>query len=135
MQPHSEGEWHAFDTGKYERQNRISVLVQNGDDGKELVLRVNDATMEGVGAEVFATAGNPEKRAYLERLGIRHVFDSRSLDFHDQVIERLGVRTIAPTHGLPITDVAVTVPKVQQGLKQAALMPESGTNEKVAPAA
>ena len=47
------------------------------------------------------------------------------------LIARLGVRTIAPTHGLPITDVAATVPKVQAGLKAAALMPESGTNEKV----
>ena len=49
----------------------------------------------------------------------------------DHLIERLGVRTIAPTHGLPITDVKATVPKVQAGLKAAALMPESGTNEKV----
>ena len=29
-----------------------------------------------------------------------------------------------------VTDVKVTVPKVQAGLKAAALMPESGTNEK-----
>ena len=55
----------------------------------------------------------------------------------DQLIERLDVRYIGPTHGLPITDVKNTVPKVQQGLKEAALMPETGTNEKasVAPAA
>ena len=33
----------------------------------------------------------------------------------DHLIERLGVKTIAPTRGLPIT----------------ALLPESGTNEKV----
>jgi hypothetical protein len=45
------------------------------------------------------------------------------------------VKTIAPTHGLPITDVAVTVPKVQAGLKAAALTPESGTNEKTSMAA
>jgi hypothetical protein len=32
---------------------------------------------------------------------------------------------------LPITDVKATVPKVQAGLKAAALMPESGTNEKI----
>ena len=50
----------------------------------------------------------------------------------DHLIERLDVKTIAPTHGLPITDVKATVPKVQAGLKAAALMPESGTNEKVA---
>src|SRR5207302_47398 len=46
----------------------------------------------------------------------------------DLLIERLGVKTIAPTHGLPITDVRATVPKVHAGLKAAALMPESGTN-------
>ena len=50
----------------------------------------------------------------------------------DHLIARLGVKTIAPTHGLPITDVKSTVPKVQEGLKAAALVPESGTNEKVA---
>ena len=44
----------------------------------------------------------------------------------DLLIERLGVKTIAPTHGLPITDVKATVPKVQAGLKAAALMPEFG---------
>jgi hypothetical protein len=49
----------------------------------------------------------------------------------DHLIERLGVKTIAPTHGLPITDVKVTVPKVKAGLKAAALVPESGTNEKL----
>jgi flavorubredoxin len=54
----------------------------------------------------------------------------------DHLIARLDVKVVAPTHGLPITDVKNTVPKVQQGLKAAALMPESGTNEKVvAPAA
>jgi NADPH:quinone reductase-like Zn-dependent oxidoreductase/short-subunit dehydrogenase/acyl carrier protein len=37
------------------------------------------------GAEVFATAGNEEKRAWLRNLGIEHVFDSRSLDFKDQI--------------------------------------------------
>jgi TPP-dependent indolepyruvate ferredoxin oxidoreductase alpha subunit len=42
------------------------------------------------------------------------------------------VKTIAPTHGLPITDLKATVPKVQEGLKAAALMPETGTNEKAA---
>ena len=34
-----------------------------------------------LGAEVFATAGNPAKRRFLKGLGVRHVLDSRSLDF------------------------------------------------------
>ena len=49
----------------------------------------------------------------------------------DHLIERLGVKTIAPTHGLPITDVSLTVPKVKEGLKYGAQVPESGTNENV----
>jgi acyl transferase domain-containing protein/acyl carrier protein len=34
-----------------------------------------------VGADVLATAGTEEKRAYLRHLGIRHVFDSRTTGF------------------------------------------------------
>jgi acyl transferase domain-containing protein/acyl-CoA synthetase (AMP-forming)/AMP-acid ligase II/acyl carrier protein len=40
-----------------------------------------------VGAEIFATAGSPEKRAFLRSLGIQHVMDSRSLAFADKVME------------------------------------------------
>ncbi len=39
------------------------------------------------GAEVFATAGSPEKRDFLRQLGVRHVFDSRSLTFREEVLE------------------------------------------------
>jgi len=39
------------------------------------------------GAEIFATAGNPEKRDYLKSMGIPHVMDSRSLAFADEIME------------------------------------------------
>ena len=39
------------------------------------------------GAEVFGTAGNPVKRAYLESQGVQHVLDSRSLDFGREIME------------------------------------------------
>jgi acyl transferase domain-containing protein/acyl carrier protein len=42
---------------------------------------------QAIGANVFATAGNPDKRAYLRSLGIEHIFDSRSLIFADEVRE------------------------------------------------
>src|SRR5262249_24326691 len=42
------------------------------------------------GAEIFATAGSPEKREFLLSLGIPHVMDSRSLAFADEVMERTG---------------------------------------------
>ncbi len=38
-----------------------------------------------IGAEVFATAGSPEKRAALRALGVKHVMDSRTLAFADEV--------------------------------------------------
>jgi acyl transferase domain-containing protein len=43
------------------------------------------------GAEIFATAGSPEKRAYLKSIGVPHVMDSRSLDFAGEIM--------ALTHG------------------------------------
>src|SRR4029453_15408665 len=42
------------------------------------------------GAEVFATAGSPEKQELLQLLGVQHVMDSRSLAFADQVMEITG---------------------------------------------
>lgn len=38
-----------------------------------------------VGAEIFATVGNAEKREFLRRLGVQHIMDSRALDFADQI--------------------------------------------------
>jgi acyl transferase domain-containing protein/NADPH:quinone reductase-like Zn-dependent oxidoreductase/SAM-dependent methyltransferase/aryl carrier-like protein len=43
-----------------------------------------------VGAEVFATAGSPEKRELLQLLGAQHVMDSRSLSFADHIMEITG---------------------------------------------
>ena len=43
-----------------------------------------------LGAEVFATAGSEEKRDVARLLGAAHVFDSRRLDFADQVLAATG---------------------------------------------
>jgi acyl transferase domain-containing protein/acyl carrier protein len=37
------------------------------------------------GAEVISTAGSANKRAYLRQIGVKHVFDSRSLSFAEDV--------------------------------------------------
>jgi flavorubredoxin len=42
------------------------------------------------------------------------------------VMGELGVKTIAPTHGLPITDMGTTVDKVAEGLIAASRAPEAG---------
>jgi NADPH:quinone reductase-like Zn-dependent oxidoreductase/SAM-dependent methyltransferase len=43
---------------------------------------------EQAGAEVFATAGSEEKRAYLRSIGIRHVMNSRTTEFADEILKR-----------------------------------------------
>lgn len=48
---------------------------------------------QAAGCEVFATAGTAEKRAFLQSRGVAHVFDSRTLDFADEIRQ---VTTAAP---------------------------------------
>ena len=42
------------------------------------------------GAEIYATAGSPAKRAALAELGVQHVYDSRSLEFREQIRHDTG---------------------------------------------
>ncbi len=39
-----------------------------------------------IGVEIYATAGSEEKRDFLRLLGIKHIFDSRSLDFAEEIL-------------------------------------------------
>lgn len=43
-----------------------------------------------LGAEVFATAGSPEKRDFLRLLGVEHVYDSRSLGYAESIMRDTG---------------------------------------------
>ena len=47
----------------------------------------------------------------------------------DDLMNRLQVKTVCPTHGLVITDVAKTMPKVKEGLLFGSSVAERGTNE------
>ena len=46
------------------------------------------------GAEIFATAGSDEKRAFLRALGVHHVMNSRTLDFEREVLSATGGRGV-----------------------------------------
>ena len=39
-----------------------------------------------LGLEVYATAGSPEKRDFLRLMGVTHIYNSRSLNFSDEVL-------------------------------------------------
>jgi len=46
------------------------------------------------GAEVYATAGSEEKRAYLRTLGVRHVLPSRTTEFAEEVMRVTNSRGV-----------------------------------------
>ena len=75
--------------GQLAEGERVLIHAASGGVGLAAV-----QVAQQVGAEIFATAGNPEKRAFLEALGIRHVMDSRSLGFADEVLARTGGRGV-----------------------------------------
>ena len=60
------------------------VLIHNGTGGVGLAA-VQIA--QWIGAEIYATAGTDEKRDYLASLGVKNIFDSRSLAFADQIVQ------------------------------------------------
>ena len=78
--------WFAlYHLGRLQKGERILIHSAAGGTGLaavQLALRV--------GAEVFATVGTPDKRAFLQQLGVKHVFDSHSLDFADDVMRATG---------------------------------------------
>ncbi|MFE4515881.1 SDR family NAD(P)-dependent oxidoreductase [Kitasatospora sp. NPDC056783] len=77
------------------------VLIHSASGGVGLAA-INIARLTG--AEVLATAGTGRKRDYLRSLGVRHVMDSRSLDFAEEV------RTITRGRGVDVVLNSLTGP-------------------------
>ncbi|MEU4202543.1 type I polyketide synthase [Streptomyces sp. NPDC026294] len=76
-----------------------TVLIHSASGGAGLAM-VRHA--QALGATVLATAGSETKRGFLRDLGIRHVMDSRSLDFADQV------RTLTEGRGVDVVVNSLT---------------------------
>ena len=75
--------------GRMKAGDRVLIHAAAGGVGLAAVQMAQRA-----GAEIFATAGSPEKRRHLRELGIAHVFDSRSLDFADEIMRETGGRGV-----------------------------------------
>ncbi|OBH80429.1 polyketide synthase [Mycobacterium scrofulaceum] len=58
------------------------VLIHSGTGG---VGQAAIAIARMVGAQIYATAGSPERREMLRGMGIEHVYDSRSTAFADEI--------------------------------------------------
>jgi acyl transferase domain-containing protein/NADPH:quinone reductase-like Zn-dependent oxidoreductase/pimeloyl-ACP methyl ester carboxylesterase/aryl carrier-like protein/trans-aconitate methyltransferase len=71
--------------GNLKKGDRVLIHAATGGVGLAAVQICRRA-----GAEIFATAGSDEKRAYLRALGIEHVMNSRTLDFAAEVMQKTG---------------------------------------------
>ena len=74
----------AFQMARLRAGDRVLVHTASGGVGLAAI-----QLAQAAGAEVFATASAP-KQAYLRSLGIAHVFDSRTTDFGQDVVEATG---------------------------------------------
>jgi NADPH:quinone reductase-like Zn-dependent oxidoreductase len=71
-----------YNLGRLSKGDRVLIHAATGGVGLAAVQLSQIA-----GAEIFATAGNPEKREFLCSLGVNYVMDSRTLAFADEVME------------------------------------------------
>ncbi len=84
--------WHGLkEIGRLRAGERVLIHSATGAVGLYAV-----AYAQSVGAEIFATAGSEEKRAYLRSLGVAHVYDSRSLGFAAKI------RAATAGHGVDV---------------------------------
>lgn len=81
--------WALHHLGRLRRGERILIHSATGGTGIAAVQYAKD-----VGAEIFATAGNEEKRNYLRSLGIAHVMNSRTLQFADEILAKTNGRGV-----------------------------------------
>ncbi len=81
--------WALHHVARLSRGERILIHSASGGTGLAAIQYARS-----VGAEIFATAGNEEKRAFLRSLGVEHVMDSRTLAFADEVRARTGERGV-----------------------------------------
>ncbi len=91
--------------GRLKKGERVLIHTATGGVG---LAAVQIAKM--IGAEIFATAGSPKKRAYLKKLGIRHIMDSRSLAFAEQIMD------ITNGEGVDVVLNALAGPAIEKGI-------------------
>ncbi len=71
-----------YDLAKLKKGDKILIHAAAGGVG---LASIQIAQL--IGAEIYATAGSDEKRAYLNSLGVSNVYHSRSLNFADQILK------------------------------------------------
>jgi polyketide synthase 5 len=73
--------WYGLDElARIRSGDKILIHSATGGVGQAAI-----AVARAAGAEIFATAGSEQRRQLLRDMGIQHVYDSRSIEFADQI--------------------------------------------------
>jgi polyketide synthase 5 len=73
--------WYSLhELAKIDRGDRVLIHSATGGVGQAAI-----AIARAAGAEIFATAGSEQRRELLRNMGIEHVYDSRSIEFAEQI--------------------------------------------------
>ena len=73
--------WYGLhDMARIKAGDRVLIHSATGGVGQAAI-----AVARAVGAEIFATAGSEQRRDLLRDMGIEHVYDSRSIEFAEQI--------------------------------------------------
>ena len=121
-------------TGDLDHDGYPEVLLQTASGGKRTVRlfsRGLDGHYHDVASELGLTdlTGNAAVFADLALWWTKWADMRNYCARLDALIEALDVKTVAPTHGLVITDVARTMPKVKEGLLYGSSVAERGTTD------
>jgi len=103
--------WYGLnDLARIRAGDKVLIHSATGGVGQAAIAICRDA-----GAEIYATAGSPERRELLHDMGIQHVYDSRSIKFAEQI------RQDTDGYGVDIVLNSVTGAAQLAGLKLLAL--------------
>lgn len=99
--------WYGLqDLARIKSGDRVLIHSATGGVGQAAM-----AIARAAGAEIFATAGSPERRELLRGMGVTHVYDSRTTAFADEIRRDTG------GHGVDIVLNSVTGAAQRAGLE------------------
>lgn len=99
--------WGLSELAKLRAGERVLIHTGSGGVGMAAI-----RLAQHLGAEIYATAGTKEKRDVLRGLGVRHVFDSRSDSFYEQILSvtnQEGVDVVLNTLSGPLLERSVAL--------------------------
>ncbi len=101
--------WYGLhDLARIKAGDKVLIHSATGGVGQAAI-----AIARAAGAEIFATAGSEQRRQLLRDMGIEHVYDSRSIEFADQI------RRDTDGYGVDIVLNSVTGAAQRAGLRTA----------------